>query len=57
MDKSKNSDEKTILNKKNYNNQQNQIIQKEFEKEKEEDNEIIIELEITNDEKFDDSDD
>ena len=57
MDKFKNSDEKIILNNENYNNQQNQIIQNEYQNEKEEDNEIIIELEIANDEKYDDSDD
>ena len=51
MDKSKNSDEKIILNKKNYNNQQNQIIQNEFENEKEENIKIIIELEISNEKK------
>ena len=51
MDKFKNSDEKIILNNDNYNNQQNQIIQNEYENEKEEDNEIIIELEIANNEK------
>ena len=52
MDKFKNSDEKIILNNENYNNQQNQIIQNEYENEKEEDNEIIIELEIGNDDSF-----
>ena len=57
MDKSKNSDEKIILNNENCNNQQNQIIQNEYENEKEEDNEIIIELEIANDEKYDDNND
>ena len=57
MDNSKNLDNKIILNNDNFNNQQNKIIQNENENEKEEDNEIIIELEITNDEKFDDSDD
>ena len=53
MDKFKNSDEKIILNNDNYNNQQNQIIQNEYQNEKEEDNEIIIELEIGNDKKYD----
>ena len=48
MDKSKNSDNKKILNNENYNNQQNQIIQNKYEIEKEEDNEIIIELKIAN---------
>ena len=42
---------KIILNNENYNNQQNKIIQKEYENEKEEDNEIIIELQISNNEK------
>ena len=50
MDKFKNSDEKIVLNNENYNNQQNQIIQNEYENKKEEDNEIIIELQIANDE-------
>jgi hypothetical protein len=36
MDKTKNSDKKIILNKEKYNNQQNKIIQKENENEKEE---------------------
>ena len=48
MDRTKNSDQKIIINKEKYNNQQNKIIQKENENEKEEDNEIIIELEIFN---------
>ena len=48
MDKSKNSDNKIILNNENYNNQQNQIIQNKYENEKEEDYEIIIELQISN---------
>ena len=47
---SKTLDKKIILNNENYNNQQNQIIQNEYQNEKEEDNEIIIELEIANDE-------
>ena len=51
MDKTKNSDKKIILNKEKYNNQQNNIIQNEYVKEKEEDNEIIIELQISNNEK------
>ena len=51
MDKTKNSDKKIILNKEKYNNQQNKIIQNEYENEKEEDNEIIIELQISNNEK------
>ena len=34
MDKFKNSDNKMILNNENYYNQQNQIIQNEYEKEK-----------------------
>ena len=55
MDKFKNSDEKIILNNENYNNQQNQINQNEFQNEKEEDNEIIIELEIGNDKLYDNS--
>ena len=47
MDKSKNSEQKIILNNENYNNQQNKI----FKIEKEENNEIIIELEINNNKK------
>ena len=49
---SKTLDKKIILNNENYNNQQNQINQNEFQNEKEEDNEIIIELEIGNDKKY-----
>ena len=56
MDQTKNSD-KVILNNENYNNQQSKIIQNKNENEKEDDNEIIIELEIANDEKLSDSDD
>ena len=41
---SKNSDKKIIQNNENYNNQKNKIIQNKYENEKEEDNEIIIEL-------------
>ena len=52
MDQTKNSD-KVILNNENYNNQQNKIIQNKYENEKQEDNEIIIELEIDNDKKSD----
>ena len=48
MDKSNNSDNKMILNNENYNNQQSKIIQTKYENEKQEDNEIIIELEIDN---------
>ena len=51
MDQTKNLDKKIILNKEKYNNQQNKIIQKEYENEKEEDNEIIIELQISNNKK------
>ena len=51
MEQSKNSDIKIIQNNENYSGQQNKIIQKEYENEKEEDNEIIIELLISNDEK------
>ena len=50
MDKSKNSDNKLILNNENYNNQQSKIIQNKYENEKQENNEIIIELEIASDE-------
>ena len=49
MDKTKNSDKKIIQNNENCNNQQNKIIQNENEKEQ--DNEIIIELQISNNEK------
>ena len=48
MDKSKNSEQ--TINNENYNNQQNKIIKNEYENEKEENNEIIIELEISNNE-------
>ena len=51
MEQTKNSDKKIIQNNENYNNQQSKIIQNKYENEKEEDNEIIIELEIVNDEK------
>ena len=44
MDQTKNSDKQMIQNNENYNNQQNKIIQNEYENEKEEDNKIIIEL-------------
>ena len=54
MDKSKNADNKIILNNENYNNQQNKIIQNENEEE--EDNEIIIEIEMAKDKIFVDSD-
>ena len=47
MDKSKNSDEKIILNNEICINQQNKIDQNKNEK----DEEIIIELEISNNEK------
>ena len=49
---SKTLDKKIILNKEKYNNQlnkiKNKIIQNEYKNEKEEDNEIIIELQISN---------
>ena len=51
MDKTKTSDKKIILNKEKYNNQQNktiQNVQNEYENEKKEDNEIIIELQLFN---------
>ena len=48
---SKTLSKKIIQNKEKYNNQQNKIIQNEYENEKEEDNEIIIELQISNNEK------
>ena len=48
---SKTLSKKIIQNTENYNNQQNKIIQNEYENEKEEDNEIIIELQISNNEK------
>ena len=48
MDKSKNLENKIILNNDNFNNQQNKIIQNENENEKEEDNENIIELQLSN---------
>ena len=51
MDQTKNSDKKIIQNNKIYSGQQNKIIQIEYENEKEEDNEIIIELQISNNEK------
>ena len=50
MDQTKNSDKQMIQNNENYSSQQNKIIQNEYENEKEEDNEIIIELQIANDE-------
>ena len=48
---SKTLNKKIIQNNENYSDQQNKIIQNEYENEKEEDNEIIIELEIVNDER------
>ena len=51
MDKSKNSEQKIILNNENNYKQKNKIIQK-YENEKEEDNEIIIEIEIISDKRF-----
>ena len=48
---SKTLNKKIIQNNENYNNQQNKIIQNEYENEKEEDYEIIIELQISNNEK------
>ena len=48
MDDSKNSNNKAILNNENYNNQQSKIIQNKYENEKQEDNEIIIELRMAN---------
>ena len=51
MDQTKNSDKQMIQNNENYSSQQNKIIQNEYENEKEEDNEIIIELQISNNEK------
>ena len=51
MDQTKNSDKQMIQNNENYSGQQNKIIQNEYENEKEEDNEIIIELQISNNEK------
>ena len=50
MEQTKNSDKEIILNNENYNNQQNKIIKNISENEKEEDNEIIIELQISNNE-------
>ena len=57
MDQTKNSDKQMIQNNENYSGQQNKIIQNEYENEKEEDNEIIIELEIGNDKKSDGDED
>ena len=51
MDKSKNTDNKAILNNENYHNLQNKIIQNKYENENQEENEIIIELEMANVEK------
>ena len=50
MDQTKNSDKQIIQNNKNFNGQQNKNIQNEYENEKKEDNEIIIELQISNNE-------
>ena len=51
MDKSKNSDNKVILNNENYNIQKSKIIKNKYENENQEENEIIIELEMANVEK------